>query len=161
MAFRPEFAHLAEKMDAESDSVQGSVSQKGDPANTAGVSFLAIDKPRSGKSDVQGQYIPTSTIQFPILWYGAKITIEANEVVYQPANPARGIEGWLLVKLPVIDGETAWTPPVADLNSESDKIEIPEFICIINNKKLKCRHLNIELWNTFNMYLVFQVIEVL
>lgn len=81
-------------------------------------------------------------------WYGAKLSINCLNAVYQPPNPNRGNQGWLMLELPVDEktGNPPWRPPTAQLG-EDGKISVPEFDCIVDSQRLRCQILNIELYD--------------
>lgn len=85
-------------------------------------------------------------------WYGAKLSLNCLNAVYQPPNIARGNQGWLLLELP-IDAKTGnpqWRPPIAQLG-EDGRISVPEFDCILEFHKLRCQILNIEVYDSANL----------
>jgi len=85
-------------------------------------------------------------------WYGAKLLIQCIDVIYQKANFNRGGQEWLMLEIP-LNKETlkpSWQPPVAQLE-ENGRISVPEFYCTIDEHKLKCQILNIELLDLKSM----------
>jgi hypothetical protein len=94
------------------------------------------------------------TIQ--INWYGALLALECLNVVYQPANSLKKLDGWLLLELSIQEKTKApaWTPPVAQLD-QNGKIHIPEFECTVGDKELKCQVLNIDLYDSVNKKRIF------
>lgn len=102
----------------------------------------------------------TPAKQLLILWHGALVTVAAKDIKYQAPDPRRNIDGWLMVMLPIPGQGGSWLPPAADLNAEDAKIQIPNFVCEFEDKKLYCEHLNIELWNADGVCIVFKAIEV-
>jgi len=98
----------------------------------------------------------TKTQIVEIMWHGAKMAVECINVVHQPPNTERGIEGWLMLEL-AVSAKTrtpAWIPPVAQLG-EHGKIYVPEFECKVQNKLLKCQVLNIDVTDLANEKRVF------
>lgn len=94
------------------------------------------------------------TIQ--INWYGALLGLDCLNAVYQPADTRKGVDGWLMLELPILEktNAPAWTPPVAQLD-QNGKMHIPEFECTVDNQKLKCQVLNIDIYDSINNKRVF------
>jgi hypothetical protein len=109
------------------------------------------------KKDLGGQPAPqglsftpqTAAVKVVELdWYGAKLVLNCLNVIYQPANLARGGQKWLMLEMP-LDPQTSrppWTPPVAELQQDG-RISVPEFKCIVEGEELLCQILNIELYD--------------
>jgi hypothetical protein len=118
-------------------------------------------KPSSG-SFFKYEKAETKTVMIEINWHGAQIALSCLNVVYQPADFKRGIEGWLMLELSIDNKNKmpAWIPPVAQL-AENGTIYVPEFDCRFNNKLFKCQVLNIDLLDEPNKkrVFVFRVIE--
>jgi len=85
-------------------------------------------------------------------WYGAKLSLNCLNAVYQPPNISRGNQGWLLLELPIDSktGNPPWRPPIAQLG-EDGRISVPEFDCILGSQKLRCQILNIEIYDSLNL----------
>jgi hypothetical protein len=94
------------------------------------------------------------TIQ--INWYGAILALDCINAVYQPADANKGMDGWLMLELPILEKTKApaWTPPLAQLD-QNGKMHIPEFECTVNNKDLKCQVLNIDIYDAVNKKRIF------
>lgn len=84
-------------------------------------------------------------------WYGAKLSLNCLNAVYQSPDPKRGNQGWLLLELPLDSktGNPPWRPPIAQLG-EDGKISVPEFDCNLDFEKLRCQILNIEIYDRLN-----------
>lgn len=108
-------------------------------------------KPSSGLSFTHQTLIqPYKTVELD--WYGAKLSLNCLNAVYQPPNITRGNQGWLLLELP-LDAKTGnpqWKPPIAQLG-EDGRISVPEFDCILEFQKLRCQILNIEVYDSANL----------
>lgn len=91
-----------------------------------------------------------------IMWYGALLTLDCLNAVYQPANSLKGLDGWLMLELPILEKTKApaWTPPVAQLD-QNGKMHIPEFDCTVDGQELKCQVLNIDIHDRVNNTRVF------
>jgi hypothetical protein len=91
-----------------------------------------------------------------IMWYGALLTLDCLNAVYQPANSLKGLDGWLMLELPILEKTKApaWTPPVAQLD-QNGKMHIPEFDCTVDGQELKCQVLNIDIHDKVNNTRVF------
>lgn len=116
-----------------------------------GLSFIY---PQSSSIKMETKSTKTQTVE--IMWHGAKMAVECMNVVHQPPNSERGIEGWLMLELS-ISAKTktpSWIPPVAQLE-EHGKIYVPEFDCRVQNKLLKCQVLNIDITDLLNEKRVF------
>ena len=85
-------------------------------------------------------------------WYGAKLSLNCLNAIYQPPSIARGNQGWLLLELPIDPktGNPPWKPPIAQLG-EDGRISVPEFDCILEFQKLRCQILNIEIYDLLNL----------
>lgn len=95
-------------------------------------------------------------IPVQINWYGAMLTLDCLNVVYQPPNYSKSVDGLLLLELPVLEKTKApaWTPPVAQLD-QNGKMHIPEFECIVDGQELKCQVLNIDIYDKAHNKRVF------
>lgn len=94
------------------------------------------------------------TIQ--INWYGALLALDCLNAIYQPADTRKGMDGWLMLELPILEKTKApaWTPPVAQLD-QNGKMHIPEFECTVDGQELKCQVLNIDIHDAANNKRVF------
>lgn len=105
---------------------------------------------------------PAGTATVELDWYGAKLSLNCLNAVYQPADTSRGNQGWLMLEMPLDEktGNPPWTPPVAELQ-EDGRIHVPEFKCRIGGVQLKCQILNIELFDETNgkYVAIFRVVE--
>lgn len=90
----------------------------------------------------------SKTITVEINWYGALLAIDCLNAIYQPPNYNKGIDGLLLLELPLLEKTKApaWTPPLAQLD-QNGKMHIPEFECTVSGQTLKCQVLNIDIYD--------------
>ena len=84
------------------------------------------------------------------------LTLDCLNVVYQPPNYSKSVDGLLLLELPVLEKTKApaWTPPVAQLD-QNGKMHIPEFECVVDGQELKCQVLNIDIYDKAHNKRVF------
>jgi hypothetical protein len=133
------------KLPEKSDS-----SFQGPDEATASQDFLSTSVSSSKENKVNKM----QTIQ--INWYGALLALDCLNVVYQPANLLKNLDGWLLLELPILEKTKApaWTPPVAQLD-QNGKMHIPEFECTVGENELKCQVLNIDIYDEVNKKRIF------
>ena len=97
-----------------------------------------------------------------INWYGSRLAVDCLNAVYQPGDFTKGVEGLLLLELPIMEKTQApaWTPPVAHVD-QNGKMYLPEFECTIFGQKLQCQVLNIDIedLNNKKRLFVFRVLD--
>jgi hypothetical protein len=116
----------------------------------------------SSTSQIQQMHTPVKSVSVEVDWYGAKLSLNCLNAVYQSAIEGRGNQGWIMLEMTLDEktGNPPWIPPIAELQKDG-RIFVPELKCKINGKVLRCQILNIELFDKINSkyIVVFRVVE--
>jgi len=109
------------------------------------------------------QVVPSGSGVFVELdWHGARLTIPCVRAVFQPEETSRGGQAWLLLEMKIDPrtGRPSWLPPPSR-EEEDGRISVPEFDCVVDNRRLHCQMLNVELFDKFKetYFLILRVIK--